>query len=371
MLLQEILARSFFIFGVDLYQQLRNENPLQNIIMSPYSVQSAMTLALMGAHGQTLTELEAALDYDRTLSKQDIAEGYRNVIRAFDTEEGLSVANKLYVNPELRFKSEFRENVVSYLKSDVEAIEFSDASSAANHINQWVEIETHGKIKEAIDYTAVANVASVLINAIYFNGRWQREFVEKNLGKFYESDGVVKQVQMMTSSFFYNHATIDELNAQAIELEYKDSNMSMLIILPNERDGLQKIENGLHDFDLVKLDSALDYKEIQVTMPKFEIEGSFSLKRQLQKLGIQKVFGSEADLTDMFETTGAAISEAFHKSFIRVSEKGTEAGAVSSDVIDIRCTPVVFFNVDRPFLFMIWKRESRIPVFIGSVRTLD
>lgn len=372
MLLQEILTRSFFIFGVDLYKQLRNESVPQNIILSPYSVQTAMTLALMGAHGQTFTEIEAALDYDKNLSKHDIAEGYRSVIANFGLERGLSVANKLYVNPELRFKTEFKENVVAYLKSDVEAIDFRDAASAATEINRWVEEETHGKIKDAVDYSSVANVASVLINAIYFNGRWRREFEESKTGMFWQvGDKEAKSVPMMMSNFFYNHATLDNLNAQVIELEYKNSSLSMLVFLPEDRNGLSTLEERLHELNLGELDSKLDLKEIQVTLPKFSIDGSFSLKRQLQKLGIERAFGSEADLTDMFENTGAAISDAFHKSFIRVSETGTEAGAVSTDVIDIRCTPVVYFNVDRPFLFMIWKRESRIPVFIGSVRTLD
>lgn len=371
MLLQEILTRSFFIFGVDLYKQLRNESAPQNIILSPYSVHTAMTLALMGAHGQTFTEIETALDFDKNLSKHDIAEAYRSVIANFGLEHGLSVANKLYVNPDLRFKSEFRENVVSYLKSDVETIDFRDAASAAAEINKWVEEETHGKINDAVDYSSVANVASVLINAIYFNGQWKRQFEDTKPGQFWQAGSdQSKTVPMMMSNFFYNHATLDNMNAQVVELEYKNSSLSMLIFLPDEQNGLSSLEDRLHEVNLTELDSELDLKEIQVTLPKFSIDGSFSLKRQLQKLGIERAFSSEADLTDMFENTGAAISDAFHKSFIRVSETGTEAGAVSTDVIDIRCTPVVFFNVDRPFLFMLWKRDSRIPVFIGSVRTL-
>lgn len=330
-----------------------------------------MTLALMGAHGQTFTEIEAALDYDRSLSKHDIAQGYRSVINNFGMEHGLSVANKLYVNQELKFKPEFREYVVTYLKSDVETVNFKDPVLAAADINEWVEDETKGKIKDTIDYASVTNVASVLINAIYFNGEWKRQFEESKVGLFWEDINESKQVPMMVSNFFFNHATVVELNAQALELEYKDSKLSMVILLPDTKDELTNLEDNLSKLNLDDLDSLLDRKEIQVTLPKFTINGSFSLKRQLQRLGIERAFGSEANLTDMFENTGAAISDAFHKSFIRVTETGTEAGAVSTDVIDIRCTPVLYFTVDRPFLFMIWKRDSKIPVFIGSVRTLD
>lgn len=58
----------------------------------------------------------------------------------------------------------------------------------------------------------------------------------------------------------------------------------MILIVPNEKDGLKDLEEKLKSFDYKKLKLNSVYKTIELYLPKFKIEGNVDLKGPMSKV---------------------------------------------------------------------------------------
>ncbi len=51
---------------------------------------------------------------------------------------------------------------------------------------------------------------------------------------------------------------IDELEADVLELPYKNEQLSMVVVVPTENSDVRKLETNLNDFDIGKINDRLD-----------------------------------------------------------------------------------------------------------------
>ncbi len=272
-------------------------------------------------------------------------------------------------------------------------------------INAWIEKQTKGRIKDAIPLIAPLT-RLILVNAIYFLGEWQEPFEEENTKEadFTLASGAVLETAMMENgylhkaryaafnedgSFFHTPEMIKRGRTEGLypgaggfavaELPYKDCDLSMLIISPNSPDGLPDIESRLSSDELSSWEDNLRPRAVHVIMPKLKMICEYHIVHDLEELGLKLVFDpSKADLSGISEIKGDErlyVSDAVHKTFLEVDEKGTEAAAVTYIMIAITrsmskddmipFTPV--FRADRPFLFFIRDRKSGLILFMGRV----
>ena len=105
--------------------------------------------------------------------------------------------------------------------------------------------------------------------------------------------------------------------------------MSMIILLPNDYRGLARLESALSSKLLAVIDKRLRKTLLEVVIPKFKIEASLDLKPILKHLGLSDLFRDTADFSRMSISKGLYVSDAFHRAFIEVHEKGTEAAAAT------------------------------------------
>src|SRR5699024_4549646 len=106
-------------------------------------------------------------------------------------------------------------------------------------------------------------------------------------------------------------------------------------------------------------------------LPKFELEYEVNLNETLQDFGIETAFDT-VDLSKMFEeSSGLFISEVKQKSFVNVSEEGTEAAAATSVAVTESAStdeePPFELIVNRPFFFTITDDETGVILFMGSI----
>jgi serpin B len=163
----------------------------------------------------------------------------------------------------------------------------------------------------------------------------------------------------------------------ALEIPYKGGEMSMMLLVPDEVDGLAKVESALDTKKLNALVGALKNERVWVALPKFEVNpaGSLSLGKDLKAMGMPLAFDRQrADFTGIANPPDPddrlAIAEVFHKGFVRVDEKGTEAAAATAVVMMERSMaekPPRQLKVDRPFLFLIRDNASGLVLFLGRV----
>ena len=162
-------------------------------------------------------------------------------------------------------------------------------------------------------------------------------------------------------------------DAQVVELPYASGDMSMMIVLPNDKNGLAKVEQSMNDASIATWAKSLSSAQVAVKLPKFTMTSSFSLGEKLSALGMPRAFDAQrADFSGMDGTKEIFISEVLHKAFVAVDEKGTEAAAATAVVAvagaAMPSAPPVDFRADHPFVFFIRDTRGTI-LFMGRVAT--
>lgn len=260
-----------------------------NIILSPYSIEAALSLATQGADGESFNVLRNGLHL--TGSREEIADEYGRQLAGVTKSIGaatLSVANKVFVQENYSIKKSFRDVAVNKYGSEVESVNFSQNEQAAATINKWVEDKTHDKIKNLISADSLSSDSRlILVNAIYFKGPWEKKFDPQLTADddFWVSKEVSKKIQFMNKKDDFLYGVFPEYNCTALLLKYNNSEFSFLILLPNERDGLPQLEAKLDTINLNELSQKLYKQEVNVKIPKMKIESSFNLKEVLSEVG--------------------------------------------------------------------------------------
>ncbi|XP_002020387.2 uncharacterized protein LOC6595212 [Drosophila persimilis] len=363
-------------FALKLFRVLVRDKSRPNIVFSPSSIRTALVLAYLGAEDTTAEELKQTLSLEGS-DKNDVGQRFAHRLAQEQKQSGddaqFSYANRIYVAERYRFIQAYQELAGKYLRASAENVNFGERMKVSQQINSWVAAKTHDQIKDLISADSLSSdTAAILINAIYFKAQWEHAFSESltAVHDFASSDGKKVRTSFMFLWEFFRYAELPSLNATALEIRYKGTNIVLLIILPLEEQGLYALEKKLSDVDLHEISSQMRREHVQLQMPKFKLEFEVSLKPVLQQLGIKTMFDPNADFSSLVEGADMAISEVKHKAFIDVNENGTTAAA--STYVEVMAKSVKLpnrktypFIVDHPFLFAI--KDEHSTFFLGHV----
>ena len=233
-------------FGLKIFKKVNEVEEEKNIFISPLSVSMALGMALNGANGSTYEAMQSTLELN-SLTNQEINEAYQSLIQLLtqiDPKVTFQIANSIWYKNTMQFETEFIDINKKYFNAEVAGLNFSDPNSVST-INNWVNENTNGKIKEILESIS-PNAVMYLINAIYFKGTWQYEFDKNETSDdtFNLPDGEKISCKMMVQtndnfSYFSNN------QFEAIDLPYGDGHFSMTIILPNENIEIIEVINQL------------------------------------------------------------------------------------------------------------------------------
>lgn len=333
-------------------------------------------MVYVGAQGDTASEMASSMHYSNT-DPQAVTAEVGGVAKSFKNSPHVTIANKIYLNKGINLKPRFRD-VAKDFDSETEQVDFSENEESANKINDWVELKTHNKIQNLVNADSLdGSTKIILVNAIHFKADWLYQFPQYRTrpSEFWISETEKSAVDMMHIKKDFRYIQIPSLKATAIELPYKDSDLVMLIILPNEKTGLAGVESGIESLDLEVLFKNMARTEVEVSLPKFKVEFEMKMKTPLQKMGMKKMFTADADFGNLLDNNSVQISDVLHKTFIEVNEVGTEAAAATvlfsvGSAGPGQRKPVVEFNVIRPFYYQILDSKHNA-VFVGSVRNIS
>lgn len=242
----------------------------------------------IGANGNTFEQLRKGLHL--SADKAVVANNFHEYYGLLEKSVGksiLSIANQIYVMTGYKIQPQFQEVAVKKFMSGIESLNFADAAPSARHINKFVEEKTKDKIKDLIKPDMLnGDTRIVLVNAIYFKGNWEHQFNKDRTyeGDFYIGETEKVPVEFMTIKKKFNYAVLDKLDATALEMKYANSNFSFVIVLPNHRTGLAKLESDLRNYDLGKIVDDMYEQEVDVTIPKFKVEFEINLNDVLKKV---------------------------------------------------------------------------------------
>ncbi|XP_041595757.1 serpin B3 isoform X2 [Vulpes lagopus] len=355
-------------FAFDLFQQFKTSKKGDNIFFSPLSISSALAMTYLGAKENTALEIGKVLHFNEATESTtgrtttDHVEKTENVHHQFqklltelkkptDAYE-LNMANKFYGEKKYQFLQEYMDNIKKFYLASVESVDFNNAAEESRKkINSWVESQTNEKIKDMFPKDSLNHTILVLVNAVYFKGQWDTKFDTKNT---------------VEKEFWLDK----DLQAKILEIPYKGKYLSMMLLLPHEVDGLQKLEDQLTAEKLIEWTSSQNMSNGQVDLylPRFKVEESYELKATLKALGMVDAFNTKsANFSGMTGRQDLVVSKVRHKSFVEVTEEGTEAAASTDVEVIAKSAPTYLFHCDHPFLFFIKHNKTNSILFLGRV----
>ncbi|KAJ7338467.1 hypothetical protein JRQ81_012340 [Phrynocephalus forsythii] len=402
---KDSLPKAIMAFGLDLYYKLNEGDACKNIFFSPMSITAALSMVLVGAWGNTKTQMEKVLHFERTpgsvwppvterRQQEAVLEQRRETTLLFPMEGGLnpefkkllsqlnhlgqgyqlSLANNLFIQKGYEFFQQYLTCTKEVYGAALQTVDFYNAAEEAREaINFEVGKQTQGNIKELFAPGTIGpEVVLVLANAIYFKATWQHQFDPNKTTQrdFRLSESESKSVPMMHQKGLFNLGHCESMNMQILCLPYIGDVFSMIIMLPNDISDLAQVENALTCENLAQWMASENMNELHVEMyiPRFKLEGTFDLNLTLQELGMADVFEeSRADLSGMSPSRQLFLSKVLHKSYVDVNEVGTEAAAATGAAISTRSlVSYEVFLADHPFLFCIRHNPTNTVLFLGK-----
>ncbi len=373
------IANSINSFSFKFYTLLNNksENQSSNLVFSPFSIFTVMSMMAEGAGGSTLSQMQNVLGISSNFSADNRDFGKLiNNLSSNSLGVNLSIADAIWIEKTFPVNQQFAINLSKYYAALIQQADFvNNAAGETTNINNWVAGRTNNRILNLIPEGAIdENTRLVLVNAVYFKGTWLQEFNKSNTQNttFFVSPSSNVTAPMMYSEFNTSYYSDNEL--QAIKLDYQGGNLSMLILLPNQKYGIQQVEAGLSSAQLADISSRSVKEDVQVWLPRFNMTTpSESIGAALRSLGIKSAFDpNTANFSGISSTPGTYISDVFHKAFIKVDEKGTEAAAATAGVMAGACMgcteppQIPQFRADHPFMFFIIDNHNGAILFMGK-----
>ena len=361
-------------FAFDLFKLiLPNAGESENVMISPFSISSALSMTLNGAASKTFDDMKSSLRLEGKTLEQ-VNETYLKLMTEMvpvDERVVVEIANSVWVEKRLTVKQKFITDLQTWYKAEAKGIDVTDPN-AVSTVNNWIADKTHDKITDMLDYLDPA-LSMLLINAVYFNGKWRYRFNEADtkLNPFYVIPSSPKDVHMMHQE--ENLKAAKSGSFTIVDLPYGQGNYSMLVALPDQGTADADIEKALTPenwkewMDLFEL----NVHKVELSLPRFKYEYKRLLNDDLINLGMGIAFSDWANFGKISDLP-TKINRVLHQSFIETNEEGTEAAAATIvEMVNVSFPapePSVWkIDLDRPFLYFIHETSTGTILFMGRV----
>ncbi|KAM3864878.1 plasma protease C1 inhibitor [Diretmus argenteus] len=361
-----MLEESMVEFSMKLYSHLSKPQPTKNLLFSPISISGLLSHLLLGARGDTRRNLEVALcvphDFHCVhLQMKKLKE---------KLSSSLQMASQIYYNSNMNLSESFTDQSVQFYESEPARL-LADNEENAEMINNWVANQTNNKITHLVDYVP-AHTQLILLNAVYFNGRWKVKFDGKvTKGAFTKLNGDLVKVPVLYSyQYLVPMEYIPELKAQVAKFPLTGGS-SLYILLPRtyKQTDLRLVEERMTDTAVLQMTKRMKLaspQHIEVTLPKIKLDIQADINTLIRKLELSSLF-EDANLCGLSEEK-VVLSDARHRAFLALTEEGVEAGAATSLSFS-RSFPS--FSALRPFILLLWSDQANVPLFMGRVTDPD
>ncbi|MBN1213111.1 MAG: serpin family protein [candidate division Zixibacteria bacterium] len=360
-------------FGFRLFNELiQKEKPVTNVVVSPLSAATVVTMTAGGAAGETRDAVMKVLGVEEMNMEQvgRTAGGLLSFLESTDDAAVFKSFQSVWVGRNFKPSASFRDFNRNHFGAEVAALDFSDPA-APKYINDWVTKKTEGLVKDILDIVP-PDAVLYLVNAVYFKGVWTYPFKADGTTEapFILSNGDTVTCTMMSSPmlkvpYFYE----EKLGFFAVELPYGDGRFAMTVVLPDKNRDLTEIITALNAEKWRDLTARMNIDNVLLKLPKFKLESGSLLNDALKNMGMGIAFDAgRADFSGMQDNNARSlwISRVLHKAVIEIDEAGTEAGAGTAVEIK-KGPPVPQLTADRPFLFAVREISSGTILFLARV----
>jgi len=351
-------SKVFNRFSTELLNRLGKGNG--NIVFSPLSIFAVLCMAAAGASGETRKEILDAMGSRFTVEDLISVSEFLN-----ESDDAVSTANALCVRYDAA--DSMKGDYLKLIRERFDA-EFFASHDLVDDVNRWVSDKTDNMIPEILDDSA-ADILCSLINATTFMNAWEDPYDDYDVSKhsFHNISGSISEVDMLFGS---ERNYIENRHVRGFMKPYKNERYAFMALLP-KRKGEEALRKAIANIDFSEVFEECTWEEVHTCMPEYEYKCDKELSGMLADMGMKKMFGTDADFSDM-STTDLFVDQVIHNAYIKVDRYGTKAAAATVMIMVGSLPPEDYKTVtlDRPFIYAIMDVEKNVPVFCGVVREL-
>ncbi|XP_017075770.2 serine protease inhibitor 42Dd [Drosophila eugracilis] len=363
-----------------IYHNIATSFTDQNVVISPLLLEATLSLLYLGSDGATAEELQKLLRLkQRFPSNAKMANFYAAELGNITVDEDtrLELQNRLMLQPlpgsESGIADDFQKIAQTYFHTTAECVDLEQTEKLRRHISEQILASVGGGSWDQINLEGTAPAKTLLLLAANLRSKWFLPFSAYRTGLYeFHSGSQVKSVPMLfDDDMFVKYAELRDVDARAIELPYEHAEeLSMLLILPNQRDGLQELEKQLRGLDLGALQQRMQMEGVQVLLPKFSIDFECSLRQPLKQLGFEEIFAASANYKHLHPSGSLPVVDVLQKLRINLNESGsgpelTRVAAEYKPIVISNSSRQKFFRADHPFFFAI--RSENVTYLMGHV----
>ena len=359
--------------GWRLFHKERQLQSGKNVLISPYSIQTAMQMATNGAQNLTLEELLVFLRCGGDCNIDSLNAGYQSLRYQLEDKNGqpsLTSANGFFYDPaRVNINSGFITLNQSAYGCQDKTVNFNNESVALQFINDWVKESTNQKIDKILERITSDDVA-FLINALHFKGDWATGFNPQltTADAFTRADGSTVSANFVSADRNFTFKITPQFHL--VDIPFKDSTFSMSLIQPGLSNTSSDWPAALDAATWKALYDGAVYSRAITYFPRMKLEYKNDLIPAMKALGLNEPFeGSRADFSRLGTSTSGGnifISQVQHKTVLEVDEKGAEGAAVTAVGFAQTSLPPVF-RYDKPFVLVLRHVPTNAILFVGYV----
>ncbi|XP_033314153.1 uncharacterized protein LOC117213042 [Bombus bifarius] len=361
------------LFNMYFPQALSKKYTDGNLVSSPASVKTILTMLMEGANGNTKSEIISVLRLPPE-GKSRRGELAQRILASLNRNENgteIALTTRLWIHENLRVSNNYKNILRSRYQGDIESVNFMESQSTARHINEWVRRVTHNTISSALLLNDLPpDTRLILTSVIYFKGLWLKSFDKANtkLQCFYIPNGECRNTYFMKHGSIYRYAYIPSIEAYVLEIPYSDGKTSMLTLMPRSRENdpyLRILSDDLITVPVSAILANLKKQDITIHLPKFNIENNLNLVPTLRHLGIENIFQPNTNLSKMISDSSIHVTSILQNVKLEIDEEGTLAATDTEIGYELLSSWGNDVKMDRPFLFMIIDTVLNMTLFSG------
>jgi serpin B len=350
-------------FGLNLLGAWCQQDPRQNLLLSPASMSTALGMAYLGAHGATAQAIKKVLDLPATTSLG----GLKARTQALNSLNGpgvsLDQSNQIWADPSLKTNQSYLNALTTGYQAGLARVPLlTDPAQAAQRIDQAISAATKGQIQHLVNAGMLHNLGWVLTDALYLNATWATKFQAADT---FQQQFTTASGQQVNPQYLHGigYQVGDADGWTGVALPYQGGKVTMVALLPPKTGGCTMPSTST----LTTIENHTSPGTI--AMPKVKLSSSGSFVNLLTRLGMGDAFGPSADFTGISPQAGG-IGLVQQDATLQVTEKGTVAAAATAVGVTATAAraPVgqtVTFN--RPYLMLITSAATGEPLFLVRV----
>ncbi|RLD68183.1 MAG: hypothetical protein DRI95_03600 [Bacteroidetes bacterium] len=357
-------------FAVDYYKIFNM--PGENIVLSPFGASNCMAMAYIGSEGETQAQIAKQMHF---ITPFGVLYSFKQLIKRLQTykskEINLLVGNALWANQDIQLEKKYKNLLKVNFLAHVQSLPFKNSDKkSTKQINRWAKKMSNYNVRSLVrPETINENSQLIYTNFVYLNGDWENPFNEEFTCKddFFLPDSSVRKIDFMNQTAYlkYNENNI----FQIIELPYSGRNISMIIILPKNMEGIDSIENAMNPINFDFWTTELYTKLVSVSLPKFKSEFRQDIVPVISEMGCDLPFNGEANLKIISENN-TNISKIIQHTLIEVAENRSRNLTqlfIDPNEPGIKSTNFIRFNANHPFIYIVRDNLNKSILLMGKV----